>query len=70
MVPKFVMPAGMQTLAGFSPMSWALDGFHMVMLRHGSFADLLPSLAKLLVFAILALTAAVWLNQRALATRS
>jgi ABC-2 type transport system permease protein len=70
MVPKFVMPAGMQTLASLSPMSWALDGFHMVMLRHGSFADLLPSLAKLLVFAILALTAAVWLNQRALATRS
>ncbi|KAB2924064.1 MAG: ABC transporter permease [Dechloromonas sp.] len=70
MVPKFVMPAGMQTLAGLSPMAWALDGFHMVMLRHGSFADLLPSLGKLLVFAILALTAAVWLNQRALATRS
>jgi ABC-2 type transport system permease protein len=70
MVPKFVMPAGMQTLAGISPMAWALDGFHMVMLRHGSFADLLPSLAKLLVFALLALTAAVWLNQRALATRS
>lgn len=70
MVPKFVMPAGMQTLAGISPMSWALDGFHMVMLRHGSFADLLPSLAKLLVFALLALAAAVWLNQRALASRT
>lgn len=70
MVPKFVMPTGMQTLAGFSPMSWALDGFHTVMLRHGSFADLLPSLTKLLVFAILALTAAVWLNQRTLANRS
>ena len=70
MVPKFVMPASMQTLAGLSPMSWALDGFHMVMLRHGSFADLLPSLTKLLLFAVLALGTAVWLNQRTLATRS
>ncbi|PKO87569.1 MAG: ABC transporter permease [Betaproteobacteria bacterium HGW-Betaproteobacteria-12] len=70
MVPKFVMPSGMQTLAGFSPMAWGLDGFHTVMLRHGSFAELLPSLAKLLVFAALALIAAVWLHRRALAAHS
>lgn len=70
MVPKFVMPAGMQTLAELSPMAWGLDGFHTVMLRHGSFADLLPSLAKLLVFAALALIAAVWLHRRALAAHS
>jgi len=70
MVPKFVMPAGMQTLAGLSPMAWGLEGFHIVMLRHGSFVDLLPSLLKLLAFAILSLIAAVWLNHRALAARS
>jgi hypothetical protein len=51
MVPKFMMPAAMQTLAEFSPMAWGLDGFHTVMLRHGSFADLLPSLLPLLAFA-------------------
>lgn len=70
MVPKFVMPAGMQTLAGLSPMAWGLEGFHIVMLRHGSFVDLLPSLLKLVAFAILSLIAAVWLNHRALAARS
>lgn len=70
MVPKFVMPASMQTLAGLSPMAWGLEGFHIVMLRHGSFADLLPSLAKLLAFAALSLIVAVWLNHRALAARS
>jgi len=70
MVPKFVMPAGMQTLAALSPMAWGLEGFHIVMLRHGSFADLLPSLAKLLAFAALSLIIAVWLNHRALAARS
>ena len=70
MVPKFVMPAVMQKLAALSPMAWGLEGFHSVMLRHGSFADILPSLAQLLAFAALALTLAIWLNHRALAARS
>jgi ABC-2 type transport system permease protein len=70
MVPKFIMPAGMQKLAALSPMAWGLEGFHTVMLRHGSFADILPSLAQLLAFAALSLLAAVWLNHRALAARS
>jgi ABC-2 type transport system permease protein len=70
MVPKFVMPATMQQLAALSPMAWGLDGFHIVMLRHGSFADLLPSLCQLLAFAAASLLAALWLNHRALAARS
>lgn len=70
MVPKFVMPAVMQKLAAFSPMAWGLDGFHSVMLRHGSFADILPSLVQLITFAALALGLAIWLNHRALAARS
>ncbi|MBL8421639.1 MAG: ABC transporter permease, partial [Dechloromonas sp.] len=53
-----------------SPMAWGLEGFHVVMLRHGSFADILPSLVQLLVFAALALALAIWLNHRALAARS
>ena len=51
-------------------MAWGLDGFHTVMLRHGSFADLLPSLLPLLAFAIFSLALAAWLNQRSLAARS
>jgi ABC-2 type transport system permease protein len=70
MVPKFVMPAFMQKLAALSPMAWGLDGFHTVMLRHGSFADLLPSLLPLLAFAALSLTLAAWLNHRSLAAQS
>lgn len=70
MVPKFVMPATMQTLAALSPMAWGLEGFHVVMLRHGGFADILPSLGQLLVFAALALTLAIWLNHRALTAHS
>ena len=70
MVPKFVMPAVMQKLAALSPMAWGLEGFHSVMLRHGSFADILPSLLQLLTFAAISLTLAIWLNHRALTARS
>ena len=70
MVPKFVMPAVMQKLAALSPMAWGLEGFHIVMLRHGSLADLLPCLSQLLAFAAASLTIAIWLNHRALAARS
>jgi len=70
MVPKFIMPATMQKLAALSPMAWGLEGFHTVMLRHGSFADILPSLAQLLAFAAASLLAAIWLNHRALAAQS
>ena len=64
MVPKFMMPAAMQTLAGFSPMAWGLDGFHTVMLRHGELPAILPSLLQLLAFAAVSLVAAIWLNHR------
>ena len=64
MVPKFMMPAAMQTLAEFSPMAWGLQGFHTVMLRHGDFAAILPDLLKLLACAAAALAAAIWLNHR------
>lgn len=70
MVPKFVMPAAMQHLTNLSPMAWGLEGFHTVMLRHGGFTDLLPSLIRLLAFAAVALIAAVWLNQRSLAAQT
>ena len=64
MVPKFMMPETMQALAAYSPMAWGLDGFHIVMLRHGGFSAIVPSLFKLLAFAAAALLAAAWLNRR------
>lgn len=47
MVPKFMMPGAMQTLAEWSPMAWALNGFHTVMLRDGGFSAILPDLLKM-----------------------
>ena len=64
MVPRFVMPDSMQTWAALSPMAWALDGFHAVLLRQGGFADIAASCAKLLVLAAALLAAAFWLHHR------
>jgi len=64
MVPKFVMPAGMQALTAISPMSWALDAYLDVFLRGAPFAALLPRLAALCVFALLCLAASVLLLRR------
>jgi ABC-2 type transport system permease protein len=61
MVPRFVMPPAMQSLAELSPMAWALDGFHAVMLRGTSIA--LPCLKLLLLGAALT-AAALWLQRR------
>ncbi len=64
MVPRFVMPERMQTLADLSPMAWALDGFHAVMLRQGGAADIASPCLKLLALALVLLSAALWVHQR------
>jgi len=64
MVPRFVMPESMQSWAALSPMAWALDGFHAVILRQGSFADIAPACARLLGLAAALLAAAFWVHQR------
>lgn len=64
MVPRFVMPATMQAWTRISPMDWALEGFHQVMLRQGSIGDVLPAVCALGCFGLAALAATVFLNRR------
>jgi ABC-2 type transport system permease protein len=64
MVPRFVMPETMQRWTELSPMAWALDGFHAVILRHGGAADIAVSCAKLLALAAALLGAALWVHYR------
>jgi ABC-2 type transport system permease protein len=64
MVPRFVMPEGMQALADLSPMAWALDGFHAVMLRQGDAADIAYPCLKLLALALALLALALWVHSR------
>lgn len=59
MIPKFIMPPVMQTIATLSPMSWALDGFLSVILYGNAWFAVLPYVAALLLFAIISFTLAV-----------
>jgi ABC-2 type transport system permease protein len=64
MVPRFVMPQAMQTLSDFSPMAWALDGFHAVLLREGTAATITGPCAKLLALAAALLALALLVHSR------
>lgn len=64
MVPRFVMPPAMQGVTQISPMAWALDGFHAVILRDGTAADVALPCLKLLALALLLAGAALWVQRR------
>jgi len=64
MVPRFLMPPTMQTVAELSPMAWALDGFHAVLLHEGGLAEIAAPCAKLLALAALLFAAALVANRR------
>jgi ABC-2 type transport system permease protein len=55
MVPKFIMPDFMQTLANISPMSWGLDGFLDIFLRGGGIGMVLNEALMLMLFGSIAL---------------
>jgi ABC-2 type transport system permease protein len=61
MIPKFVMPEFMQTLAVLSPMSWGLDGFLDIFLRNGNMLDVIKEslLLFLIGFVMLSTTAVI-----------
>jgi ABC-2 type transport system permease protein len=60
MVPRFVMPDTMQAWVDLSPMAWALDGFHTVILRQGGMSDILAPCFKLLLLATVLFAATLW----------
>jgi ABC-2 type transport system permease protein len=64
MVPRFVMPPAMQALAELSPMAWALDAFHAVILRQGGAASIAAPCLKLLLLAAALAGAALWIHHR------
>ncbi|MFM9883028.1 MAG: ABC transporter permease [Burkholderiales bacterium] len=50
MVPKLLMPSALQTIAEWSPLGWALDGFLDLFVRGASAADVLPRAIALVAF--------------------
>jgi len=64
MVPRFVMAETMQAWVDASPMAWALDGFHAVILRQGAAADVFAPCLKLLLLAAVLFAATLWVHHR------
>jgi ABC-2 type transport system permease protein len=64
MVPRFVMPPAMQSFAELSPMAWALDGFHAVMLRGTGVGGIAMPCLKLIVLGAALAGAALWIHHR------
>ena len=64
MVPTFVMPAVMQTIASLSPMNWGLEALLTVLLRGGGVLQAGPLLLRLAGFAALMLLCAWMLFKR------
>ncbi|MFN0301556.1 MAG: ABC transporter permease [Burkholderiales bacterium] len=52
MVPQWVMPKFMQTVAQISPMNWALEGFLEVFLRSGRLDVIAPYVLLLTAFGV------------------
>lgn len=66
MVPLHVMPETMRQIAEWSPMGWGLGAFQKLLLNHYTLAQIAPQLGKLLLFALLTLSAAALLYRRQL----
>ena len=58
--PLFITPPFMQSLARLTPHGWANGGLNKLMLFGAGFADVLPEMAALAVFAAVFLSIALW----------
>lgn len=54
-VPSFVMPGYLQMLSMVSPLNWCLQGFYVLFLKGGSWAELMPVLLGISSFVLLCL---------------
>jgi len=64
MIPKFIMPESMQTLANISPMSWGLDGFLKIFINSAQISDIATESLVLVFFGIFTLIISMLILQR------
>jgi ABC-2 type transport system permease protein len=60
MVPRMLMPAGLQQVSEWSPMGWALDGMQSVFLGSPTAAHEFPRAGLLLGFSALCIALSWW----------
>lgn len=64
-IPIEVMPEALQRFASTTPLNWGLTAINDLFLRRGTFADVLPEAAKLVIFCGLTLLISGWAGKRA-----
>ncbi|WP_020208017.1 ABC transporter permease [Gilvimarinus chinensis] len=64
MVPVFMMPDNLQTIAEFSPMHWALSGFIELIVRQGGWSAIYTPAIKLISLAIILFILATMILKR------
>lgn len=69
MVPTYVMPEIMQTIAEFSPMGWALNAFQNLLLNHAELNQIANYLWKLTAFGAITLLLSALVYQHQLKTQ-
>jgi ABC-2 type transport system permease protein len=52
-VPVFTMPEIMKTISKISPLNWGLNGFYNILIRNGTFIDILPECLYSIGFAVI-----------------
>src|SRR5690606_26640229 len=53
MVPRPIMPETLQTIGLFTPHAWALDGYHLLLIRDGTtLADAAPQILAVAAFGV------------------
>jgi ABC-2 type transport system permease protein len=60
LIPSFVMPEFMQSMAHFVPHYWAMQGFQDVLVRGAAVASILPEAGALAAFAVVFFLVGVW----------
>ena len=63
-VPVFAMPEIMKTISQVSPLNWGLTGFYDILIRNGTFRDILPECVFSIGFAIVCMGVALGVNRR------
>jgi len=61
-VPVFAMPEIMKTISQISPLNWGLNGFYDILIRNGTFMDILPECLYSIGFAIICVGIALVYN--------
>jgi ABC-2 type transport system permease protein len=59
MVPRFMMPAWLQDVGWYTPNAWAIEAYDGVIWRGETLAQIMPSLALLVLMAVLGLATAM-----------